>query len=253
MLARLRRATRTHANPVFYADRVRDLLAAQPERLEALLHDPRSVDMLTWNVFATMDSDPDRDYLGTLLQPLVGSDLRAPLRLTLWTGRHREPLLQPSAAYVGQLRDRVGEGDELALYTTPIEAPLRIDSPDVLALVDTALDTAPRGAGGRDRLVELVDAGLEHARHLSTTLVVAVIHPAGTQTAAELSARLNALRDPQRLAEALPWRENVPEVRFRETSWQELIRRWERERDHYRLFGQPVRAFLEHATALGLR
>jgi hypothetical protein len=253
MLARLRRGTRTRTNPVFHADRVRALLATQDERLDALFHDPRSADLLTWNIFATWDAEPDRAYLAALLQPLAGDDLRPPVRLTLWTGRHREPLLRPSAAYVRHLRDRAPQADAVAGYTQPVEAPIRIESPDRLALVDTALDGVPRGAGGRDRLAELVDAGLEHARYLTKTLVIGVIYPAGTQTAETLSARVNALRQPDGLAAALPWRTALPEVRFHEVTWQSLLQRWEREREHYRLFGQPVRAFLEHARTLGLR
>jgi hypothetical protein len=253
MLNTLRRRVRTKTNPVFYPDRVKAVLAHDPERLERIFTAPASVDLVAWNVFASMDSDPDREYLSALLQPFAGSDLRAPVRVTLWTGRHREPLLRPSPAYVRHIRDKAGDDPSLEDFARPIEAPVRIESPAILSLVDTTIDAMPRGAGGRDRLVELVDAGLEHARYLSTALAVCVVYRSGTPPAATLSARVNDLRSPARLAAALPWRERLPDLRLREVSWQELLRTWERERGSYRLFGQPVRAFLEYAAALGLR
>jgi hypothetical protein len=252
VLRTLRRTT-TKTNPVFYPDRVRSLLAHDPERLERLFDEDANVDLLTWNVFESMDTDPDRDYLSSLLQPLAGSDLRRPVRVALWTGRHREPLLRPSPAYVRHIRDRAGTDAALQEFTEPIEAPVRIEAPGVLALVDTTIDALPRGAGGRDRLVELIDAGLEHARYLSKTLAIAIVYRSRTRAAAELSARLGALRDPHRLAAALPWRDRLPEVRFRELPWQQLLHVWERERGNYRLSGQPVRGFREYAAALGLR
>jgi hypothetical protein len=252
MLNVLRRP-RTRTNPVFYAERVRGLLAHDPERLERMFSEPDNVDVLTWNVFESMDSDPDRDYLASVLQPLVGNEARPPVRVTLWTGRHREPLLRPSTAYARHLRDTVGDDPSLEAFREPIEAPVRIEMPDALALVDTTIDDLPRGAGGRNRLVELVDAGLEHARYLSKTLTVAVVYRSGTRTAAALSAGVNALRDPRRLAEALPWRDRLPEVRFREQSWQDLLRVWAREQGNYRLSGEPVRGFLAYTAALGLR
>jgi hypothetical protein len=252
MVMALRRA-KTKTNPVFYADRVRGLLADEPERLERMFHAPDSVDLLTWNVFESMDSDRDRAYLASVLQALAGADLDPPVRITLWTGRQREPLLRPSPAYVRHLRAKVGEDPSLDVFAQPIQVPVRIESPGVLALVDTTIDRPLRGAGGRDRLVELVDAGLEHARYVSKELTVGVVYRSGTHTAATLSARINALRDPDQLAAALPWRERVPTVRFREVPWHELLRVWQREHGNYRLSGQPVRAFLEYVAALGLR
>ena len=244
---------RTRTKPLFFPDRVGTLLAHDPERVERMLAEPDSLDLLTWNVFASMDSDPERDYLAALLRPLADASLRAPVRLTLWAGRSREPLLHPSRAYLRHLAETVGDDPSLEAFRQPAEVPVRIESPGLLTLVDTALTAAPHGAGGRDRVVELVDAGLEHARDLSTRLVVSVVYPSGTAAAAALSARVHRLRDPDALAAALPWRERVPDVAFREVSWQELLRTWERERGNYRLSGQPVRAFLDYAAGLGLR
>jgi hypothetical protein len=110
-----------------------------------------------------------------------------------------------------------------------------------------------RGAGGRDRVVELVDAGLEQARRLSKTLAVAVVYPSGTEVGSEVSARMHRLRDPAVLAAELPHRTQVPPVVLREVPWQQLLRMWEQEQPYLRLGGQPVKAFLEHARALGLR
>ena len=252
MLRSLRRP-KTTTNPLFYSERVRSLLGHDEDRLQRALEDPRSLDLLTWNVFESMDTDPDRAYLASLLEPLAGSDLRAPVRIILWTGRHREPLLRPSPEYVRHIRARVDGAADLDAFTAPIEAPVRIETPELVVLVDTMLDAVPPGAGGRDRVIELVDAGLTHARYVGKTLVVAYVYRSGSDGAARVSARLNSLRDPDRLAAALPWRERVPEVRFREVSWQQLLRTWERERGHFMLSGQPVRDFLQHAERLGLR
>jgi hypothetical protein len=251
LLERLRTRTKTRPNPLFYAERVQRLLDG--ERVERALSDPSSVDLLTWNVFESLDSDPDRDYLAHVLAPVGGGALAAPLRITLWTGRNREPLLRPSQAYGHELRERVGEEGAVAEFLAPVEVPVRIESPGVLALVETTLDGLPRGAGGRDRLVELVDAGLEHARYLGKELTVTVVYRSGSATAAELSTRINRLRDPAALAAALPWRSDVPAVAFREVSWQHLLQAWQREQGNLRLFGEPVREFLAYCEALGLR
>lgn len=253
LLERLRPRTRTKQNPVFYAERFRRLLAEDPDRVERALREPASVDLLTWNVFGSLDSDDDRDYLAALLQPVGDTDLTAPVRISLFTGRHREPLLRPSPAYARHLRERVGEEGSVAEFLRPVEVPVRIESPRRLVLVETALDGLGRGAGGRDRLVELVDTGLEHARTLSKGLTVTLVYRSGTPAAADLSARVNRLREPAALAAALPWRERLPEVRLRELSWQELVATWRHERDHLRLSGQPVRDFLAYCEALGLR
>ena len=69
-----------------------------------------------------------------------------------------------------------------------------MESPDVLCLVDVVMDRIDRGTNGRDRLLELIDAGLEHARRLSKTLAVAVVYRSGSPAAKELSARLDELR-----------------------------------------------------------
>lgn len=252
MLKALRRP-HTRTNPIFYEGRVERLLGHDPERIERMRTEPDNLDLLTWNVFESLDSEPDREYLAALLQPFAGNDARAPVHVVLWTGRHREPFLRPSTAYIHHIKEKAGDGAGLDEFTRPIEAPVRIETPSSIALVDTTIGVMPQGAGGRDRLVELVDAGLEHARHLSKTLTVAVVYRSGTEAAGALSARINQLRAPERLAEALPWRARVPEVRCREVSWQELLRVWEHEREHFSLSGEPVREFLEYAASLGLR
>lgn len=251
LLERLRTRTQTKPNPIFYVDRFRRLL--DDDRVERALGEPASLDLLTWNVFASLDTDPDREYLAHLLTPLAGSNLTAPVRVRLWTGQNREPLLRPSQAYVRDVHGRVGAEDGVEEFVRPVEVPVRIESPDVLALVETTLDGLSRGAGGRDRLVELIDAGLEHARQLSKPLTVAVVYRSGTPEAGDLSARVNRLRDPAALAAALPWREDVPPVLLREFSWQQLLQLWEREQGELRMFGEPVREFLDYCEALGLR
>lgn len=248
--------TRTKTNPVFYADELRLELSGDAPRLERVLTDPASVDLLTWNVFASLDTHRDRDYLAYRLQQFGGSEVRAPVRLSLWTGRHREPLLRPSPGYVATVRERAraagGSAVSTAELEAPIEVPVRIESPDVLVLVDTLLDHPRRGAGGRDRLVELVDAGLDHARRLSKTLAVAAVYPSGTPVAAEVSAGMNDLRDPARLAAALPHRDRVPPVILREVPWQQLLRIWEQEAPYLELGGQPVKHFLQHVRGRAL-
>ncbi len=247
---------RTKTNPAFYAEQLRLLLADAPERLERLLSDPDSVDLLTWNVFSSLDTHRDRAYLAYRLQALAGTQLAAPVRVSLWTGRDREPLLRPSSGYVAQVRERAraagGGPDATAELEAPLEVPVRIESADVLVLVDTSLGTPHRGAGGRDRIVELLDAGLDHARRLSKTLALAFVH-AGPEGGSDLSARLEALREPAALAAALPYRPAVPPVVLRESSWQQLLQIWEQEIPYLELGGQPARAFLDHVRARGLR
>jgi hypothetical protein len=248
--------TRTKTNPAFYADELRLELAGDPQRLERILSDPDSVDLLTWNVFASLDTHPDRDYLAYRLQQLGGPEVRAPVRISLWTGRAREPLLRPSAGYVAAVRERArmvgGSAASTAELEAPVEVPVRVESPDVLVLVETMLGRYRRGAGGRDRLVELIDAGLDQARRLSKALAVAVVYPSGTPVAAEVSARVDALRDPAALAAELPHRERIPPVVLREVAWQQLLRVWDEESRYLQVAGQPVKAFREHLRARDL-
>jgi hypothetical protein len=91
------------------------------------------------------------------------------------------------------------------------------------------------------------------ADRLGKPLAVAVVYPSGTTAAAEVSRRINELREPEALRAALPWREHVPEVRFREVSWQQLITIWEHERGNLKLSMEPVKRFREHLSELGLR
>lgn len=248
---------KTKTNPAFYGDQLRLLLAGEPERLERALTDPDSADLLTWNVFASLDTHRDPRYLAYRLQVFGGAELQAPVRLSLWTGRHREPLLRPGSGYIAQVRGRAraagGGPGAVAELEAPIEVPVRIESADVLVLVDVWAGAGHQGAGGRDRIVELIEAGLDHARGLSKTLTVAVVYASGTPLAAELSARVNALRDPAALAAALPHRDRVPPVVLREVPLQQLLRAWEQELPHLDTGGQPVRAFLDHLRARGLR
>lgn len=248
---------RTKLNPAFYDDELRLLLSDEPDRLERVFREPASVDLLTWNVFASLDHHADRDFLAYRLQALGGAGVRAPVRLSLWTGRHREPLLRPGPGYVAAARERAKRagGDAAATQTleAPIEVPVRIETADVLLLVDTMLERYPSGIAGRDRITELIDAGLDHARRLSCTLAVAVVHRSGSRGAAEVSERLNRLRDPAVLAAELPHRGGMPEVVLRELPWQQLLGVWEQEIPYLGLRGQPTRGFTEYVRALGLR
>jgi hypothetical protein len=247
---------RTKTNPVFYADELRLHLSSDPERAERILAGSDDVHLLTWNVFSSLDTHPDRDYLAYRLQALGGPQLRAPLRLSLWTGRDREPLLTPSGAYRARVRERAraAGGDQHATreLEAPIEVPVRLESPDVVALVETVGDHYRQGTGGRDRLVELIDAGLEQARRLSKALAVAVIHPAGTPLGRDVAARVERLHDPATLAAEMSYRTEIPPLVVNAVTWPELLRIWESERPYLRLGGQPVRAFTEQVQARGL-
>lgn len=240
---------------MFYEHEFRLELGA--ERAERALAERASVDLLTWNVFASLDTHADRDWLAYRLQAFGGATVRAPVRISLFSGRDREPLLAPSHAYVASVRAKArsvgGTDDSVTALVAPVEADVRIESPDVLVLVDAMLVSFARGAGGRDRIVELVDAGLEHARRLSKTLAVGVVYPSGTALAGEVSARMRALRDPGALAAEMRHREHVPDVLLREVTWQQLLRTWESERAYLDLAGQPVRPFLDYCRQLGLR
>ncbi len=249
---------RTRTNPVFYPDQLRLALSSEPDRLERAFTDPTSLDLFTWNVFASLDTHTDEDWLAYRLQALGGSAVTAPVRLSLWSGRHSGPQLRSSRAYLDAIRSRTHEfgadatGD-LAEFAEPIEVPVRIETPDVLLLVDTVWQRPPRGHGGRDRLVELIDAGLDHARRVDNKLAIGMVYAAGSDTGAELSHRINQLRDPDQLAVELPWREHLPPIVLREMTWAQLLATWEQEREYLDLGGQPVRAFLDHAQARGLR
>jgi hypothetical protein len=241
------RGRRRRGNPVFYEGELRLALAHDPARLEAALTEPGNVDLLTWNLFASLDTHRDPRYLAYRLEPFAGPALRAPVRISLWTGAHREPLLRPNPAWVAELRrraERAGGGmGDLSGMLRPVEVPVRLESPDLVVLVDTLGRTSRAGHGGRDRLVELADAGLDQANRLSKSLAVAVVAGDTGPGAAELGRRLERLRDPAGLAAALPHRESVPAVVVRGVSWSELARVWEEELPYLDLSGQPVKAF----------
>lgn len=251
------RLLRTKRNAVFYADRLALILDGDDERIAAIQRDPTSVELLTWNIFASLATHTDQRWLAHRLQVLGGATLRAPVRIHLWTGRDREPLLRPSQAYVGAVRRRSaavgGNGTDLTAFTQAIDLPVRMESPDTLVLADTLGDRYSRGGGGRDRLLELIDAGLDHARRLSCSLTVAVIYPSGTQAAGELSARVNDLRDPGTLRRELAHRTSIEPLALRELSWQRLVHLWQAERAYLDLSGQPVKAFLAQLEERGLR
>lgn len=243
---------KTRTNPLFYPERLEYRLAHDPARLERMRTEQHNVDVLVWNVFASLDSDEDREFLAGQLQALAGSRLRTPLSLSLWTGVHREPMLRPSAAYQRWL-DHHPDVDDPSPFTRPFEVAVRLEAPEVLALIDATLDAPLRGTHGRDRLVELIDAGAEHARAVGKHLVVTCLYQSGTPVATEVSARLNDLRSAERRAEAMPWHPTPPAVELREMSWQRLLRLWDRSREGLALSRQPVKRFEDYAAQLGLR
>ena len=244
-------STTTKSMPVFDADAARVQLGA--DRFERALRDPRSVELLTWNIFHTLETHYDADWLAYLLQGFGGTAVGAPVRMQLWTGRNADPLLQPSRGYLAQVKERLaaqGAGEDvLADFRAPIEVAVRVESPDVLCLIDTMMDTYERGTDGRDRLLELVDAGLEHSRRLSKQLAVAVLHRSGSPGAQEVSARLNDLRGT--LASELPHQPRATEVQLRDVGWQQLLRVWHNEVDYLEI-GGSARAFIDHCKAVGL-
>ncbi|MEX0659641.1 MAG: hypothetical protein WD080_10960 [Egibacteraceae bacterium] len=251
------RRQRTQTRPVFYPDRLAMILGAGHERLAAMESDAESVDLLTWNIFASLATHADQDWLAYRLQALGGTAVRAPLRISLWTGRDREPFLRPSPEYTTAIKQRsaaAGHADDaLSAFEQAIDLPVRVESPDTLLLVDPIGTQYRRGGGGRDRLLELIDAGLTHARRLSRALTIAVVYPSGTPAAGDLSARINELRDPATLRAELAHRRTIPPLALRELSWQRLIHLWDAEREHLDLSGQPVKAFLAHLEGRGLR
>lgn len=247
---------RTRTNPVFYPDHLRLSLTDDPQRVEQAFTDPGSIDLLTWNIFASLDTHADDEWVAYRLQALGGTAVDPPVRMSLWSGRSNAPELRSSHAYLEHIRhyaDPGGGAQELSEFADPIEVPVRVETPSVLLLIDTAWHRAPRGNGGRDRFVELIDAGLDHARRVDKKLALGIVYATGSNTGEELSYRINQLRDPDRLAAEMPWRRRIPAVVLREMSWQQLLAVWEQERNYLDLAGQPVRGFLSYAEALGLR
>lgn len=249
MLAR----TKTRTNPVFRPDELALLIG--PERAERARTDPDSVDFLLWNVFSTLETHSDPRYLAYRLEPFGGPRMSGPLRVAMWTGANREPLLRPSGHYLERIkaRARLHGGDAAALkqFREPIEVPVRIEAPEVLCLLDASTGTGLRGHGGRDRFEELIDAGLDHARRLGKTLAVGVIYRRGTPTGQELQRRLGELRGSNGLASALSYRAEVPEVVLRDATWDQVLRLWVEEREYLDLEGLPVRKFLDHCSERG--
>lgn len=246
--------TRNRTNPVFRPQEFAHV--AGEERAQGALEDPDSVDLLTWNVFSTLESHSDPRWLAGRLQQLAGPGVREPVRLSLWTGREREPLMDPPASYIAQARERahaVGADDaSVAEFTKPVGVPVRLESPDVLGLIDTLGDASGLGRGGRDRVIELIDVGLEQARRVGKTLAVAVVYRSGTTAASEVSVRINTLRDQRALAAEMPHRRTIPPVVLREMSWQQLLRIWQGELDYLDVDGLPVKSFLAHCQERGL-
>lgn len=246
--------TRKRTNPLFYREQLSTLLG--PDRAERARTDPSSVDLLVWNVFASLDRHPDHAWAGQRFAMLGGDAVRAPWRLSLWTGADREPLLTPSAPYLDEIRSRMrrasGTDADVAGFAVPVEVPVRIDTPDVVVLVDAVLHQSARGRGGGDRIVDLVDAAVEQARRVGKQAAVAVVHAAGSPAADEVSARVRALSEPGGLLREVPNRGELPPVILRQISWQQVLRMWQEEADHLPLGGQPVRGFVDHCRGLGL-
>lgn len=246
--------TRKRTNPLFDADSFR--LVAGEERAERALHEPDSIDLLVWNVFSTLETHRDRRWLAQLLEALGGPGVREPVRMSLWAGADRSPQLTPPSSYVSSVRERArqvgGDDASVAEFAASVTVPVMIDSPDVVAFVDAVGDRTNLGNGGRERLLELVDVALEHSRRVGKSAAVAVLYTAGSSAAAQLSPRINALRNERVLAGELPHRTTVPPVVLREMSWQQLLRVWVAELDYLSTDGQPVKAFLGHCRDRGL-
>ena len=244
---------KTRTNPLFQPDELERLIG--PERAERARTDPDNVDFLLWNVFSTLETHSDSRWVAHRLEMLGGPRMTAPLRMAFWTGAEREPLLQPSPHHLARVRSRAnlhgGNDTSLQQFRKPIGVPVRIEAPDVLCLVDGSTGSGLQGLGGRDRIEELVDAGLEHARRLGVQLAVAIIYRRGTPAGQELSRRLRELTAPGGLASALSYRETLPDVVLSEVTWDQVLRLWVEERDYLHLDGLPVRRFLNHCTERG--
>lgn len=240
--------TRTRTNPVFYADRLALLLRDQPERLEKMRSDPGNVDLMTWNVFASLDTHDDQNWLAYRLQELGGPNLRAPVRISLFSGRDRAPLLTPSVSYLHEIDRRTGDahdrGNGLAVFAQPIEVPVRIETPEVLLLVDTGRQRLRAGAGGRARIPELVDGGLEHARRLSSRLALGLVLDDDSRV---LRTEVPQIQTAAGMAGLLPWRDAVPSVDVHGLGWSRLLTLWSQEAGSLDLAGEPVRAFRSYA------
>jgi hypothetical protein len=243
--------TKTKPMPVFWPEQARTELGS--DRFQHEQQDPLSLDLLTWNVFQTLETHYDQDWLAYRLQQFGGTQVTAPVRLQLWPGRSAGLDLRPSRSYINTLRQRTlaagATASDVAQFGQAIEVPVRIESPEVVCLVDTVLDTLDRGTMGRDRLLEVLDAGLDHARNLSKTLAVAVIYRAGSPAAQQLSQRLQQLRTS--LSRELPGQADAGNVQLREVSWQQLLRVWESEIDYLDLPSSP-KPFLQHVKRYGL-
>lgn len=250
------KGTKAATNPVFYVEELALALQHDPERFEAVRTEPDNADLFTWNIFSSLDTHEDADWLAYRLRSLGAEHMRGPVRIALWTGRDREPFLRPSRRYLAAVRQRNEQANadpDATELTAPVEVSVRIEVPETLILVDTVGRVDPHGPGGRDRLVALIDGGIDHARRLSKTLAVAVVYPANTSNGEELSSRVDELRDPGRLGRELGAEMPPISVVLRELTWERLFALWEAEVDAMHLSGQPVKAFLEHARERGLR
>jgi len=240
--------TRTRTNPIFYRDRLELILRDEPERLERMRTEPANTDLLTWNVFASLDTHDDQDWLAYRLQEIGGPNLRAPIRISLFSGRSRAPHLRPSTAYLREIHRRAGvahgDHDGVAVFEEPIEVPVRIETPDVLLLVDTGPQRLRSGAGGRDRIAEVVDSGLEHARRLSSRLSVGIILDDDSSV---LRSEIPQLATSAGLAPRLPWRGELPRVDVHGSGWSTVLAMWDDEARSLDLGGQPTRAFRSYA------
>lgn len=242
--------TRARTNPIFYPDRLELLLHDEPDRLQRMRTEPGSIDLLTWNVFASLDTHDDPDWLAYRLQEIGGPNLRAPIRISMFSGRHRAPHLRPSTSYLRAIHERTGvrhsDADGIAVFEQPIEVPVRIETPDVLLLVDTGARRLRAGAGGRDRIAELIDAGLVHARRLSTRLSIGFVLEDGS---AVLSTQVPRLATTDGVAAVVPWRDRstLPRVDVHGTPWSTMLSIWEEEAHRLDLAGQPVKGFRSYA------